>query len=161
MSDSVIDGFLVIVSCGKDKIWRSHPLAGPTRADDAYTSSVFKASRRYCRHFAERWVILSAKYGFIDPDFCIPENYNVSFHSSNAISTSSLREQVAMKQLGSYRTVGVLGSDLYWQQVRQAFDGLVVPLRHVNGNVSFPPLFQRLVADSIDSNTPFREHRQT
>ena len=56
-----MDRFLVVVSCGSQKIWDKYPSAGPTPARDVYTSSVFKASCRYAAHFAKRWVILSAK----------------------------------------------------------------------------------------------------
>ena len=39
----------------------------------------FTTNRAYAEKFGSRWVILSAKYGFIRPDFQIPGPYNVSF----------------------------------------------------------------------------------
>jgi uncharacterized protein DUF6884 len=154
---SVIDGFLVIVSCGSEKIWRRHRDAGPTPARDAYTSSPFRTSRRYAEHFAERWLVLSAKYGFIDPDFTIAEDYNISFNGPGAMSATELQRQVVDKRLGDLKQVGVLGSAMYWRQVANAFDGSDAVLRHVNGNIGFAPLFQRLVGDLIANGTPFRE----
>ncbi len=157
MADSAIPGFLVVVSCGKEKIWDRHPHVGPTQARNAYTSSVFRAGRRYAERFADQWVILSAKYGLIEPEFSIPENYNRSFYHPDAIAVPALRQQVATKGLGRFKTVGVLGSDVYWQHVREAFDGVSVELRHINGNQGFAPLFLRLVGELIAKNTPFRE----
>jgi hypothetical protein len=157
VADSAIPGFLVVVSCGKEKIWKRRPHLGPTPARDAYTSSKFKASRRYADRFAERWLILSAKYGLIEPEFLIPENYNRSFYHPDAVGIPELRQQVATKRLHTFKTVGVLGSDVYWQRVTAAFDGSSVELRHINGNLGFDPLFLRLVRDLIAKNIPFRE----
>lgn len=54
---------LVIVPCGKRKIWDKHPDQGPTRADDAYIGTPFTLNRTYAERFGDRWVVLSAKYG--------------------------------------------------------------------------------------------------
>ena len=157
MADSAIPGYLVVVSCGAQKIWNRRPDAGPTQARDAYISPVFRASRRYAQHFAEKWVVLSARYGFIAPDFAIPENYNVSFYDPAAIAVDALRTQIGSMGLGAFRTVGVLGSDMYQRKVRQAFDGTSAQVRHINGNIGFPPLFMGLVRDLIANGVPFRE----
>ncbi|WP_390622104.1 DUF6884 domain-containing protein [Roseiconus lacunae] len=62
-------GILVIVPCGSSKVWSNDPSAGPTIAKDAYIGSPFKVNRKYAEHIGNRWVILSAKYGFIEPVF--------------------------------------------------------------------------------------------
>jgi hypothetical protein len=150
-------GYLVVVSCGEEKVWKRHPGAGPTPAQDAYTSSRFNKSREYAEHFGERWLILSAKYGLIEPDFVIPADYNRSFYDPDAISLALLREQVAAKELERFRTVGVLGSEIYWRRVVSAFETCRVRVKHVNGNISFPPLFHALINRLLESGTPFRE----
>jgi hypothetical protein len=155
-----VDGLLVVVSCGEQKIWKRYPDAGPIVAQDAYTSSLFTKSRRYAERFADRWLVLSAKYGFIEPDFLIPGDYNVSFYDPEAISIEHLRAQVAAKHLAQCKTVGVLGSEMYWRHVVEACDGSPVVLRHINGNVSFPALFHRLINKLIADDTPFREEAQ-
>ncbi len=155
-----MQGFLVVVSCGERKIWSRYPHAGATRAQDAYTSSLFTKSRRYAEHFGERWLVLSAKYGFIEPDCPIPGDYNVSFYDPEAMSIGHLRAQVASKRLAQFQTVGVLGSEMYWRRVVEAFDGSSVTLRHVNGNVSFPPSFHNLINRLLADDTPFREEAQ-
>jgi len=150
-----MNNLLVIVSCGSRKIWNQYPNAGPTPARNAYTSSVFKVSRRYAEKFATRWLILSAKYGLIEPDFMIPGNYNRSFYDADAITVEQMRIQVATARLADCDTVAVLGSDAYWNRVVKSFEDTGKVIRHVNGNIGFPPLFQRLIGGLIRNNTPF------
>jgi hypothetical protein len=148
------DSYLVIVSCGRQKVWERNPQTGPSRAADAYTSPVFRASRRYAETFATRWVILSAKYGFINPDFVIPANYNVSFYDQTAIPNTQLTTQVLEAELFRFKDAGVLGSTEYWTRVRGAFSPTSVQLHHINGNIGFHPLFLRLVGELIRAGTP-------
>jgi hypothetical protein len=65
---------LVVVPCGKSKVWDREPHRGPTPAREAYVGNLFKVGRRYAEAFSDEWVILSAKYGLIQPDFVIPAN---------------------------------------------------------------------------------------
>jgi len=156
-----VDGYLTIISCGKNKIWDRQPGAGPTAARYAYTSPVFKTSCRYAECFAARWMILSAKYGFIDPDFIIPENYDVTWYDQDAVAEVTLRQQVETQRLADWTTVGVLGTDAYWSRVRQAFDGLPPALRHVNGSKAYPPVFIGFINELIAKGTPFSEADET
>ena len=76
------------------------------------------------------WVILSAKYGFIDPDQPI-SNYDVTFHDdcTGPLSADSLRAQIECQRrgrnrwrLGDIRRVRVWGDDdLYFDIVKYAF----------------------------------------
>jgi len=79
----------VVVPCGKAKIWDRESSHGPTPARQAYTSTFFCVNRRYAEVFGESWIILSATYGFIAPDFVISAAYNVTFKDlrSNPIAT--------------------------------------------------------------------------
>ncbi len=82
-------------------------------------------NRRYAECFGDIWVILSAKYGFIAPDFVIPEPYNVTFkkRSTNPVSASALRDQVRRLGLNGFETVICLGGKEYRAIVREAFAG--------------------------------------
>src|SRR5271170_3987934 len=93
-------GILVIIPCGQKKIWDTSLRSGPTAAKDAYTGSPFSVNRSFAEKFSDRWVILSAKYGFIDPDFVIPCQYDVTFKKRNRASVSyeQLRKQVRQKK---------------------------------------------------------------
>jgi hypothetical protein len=61
-----MDEALVIIPCGQAKLWDDDPQRGPTPARDAYTGAPFKVNRAYAERHGDRWVILSAKYGFCD-----------------------------------------------------------------------------------------------
>lgn len=114
---------LVIIACGKSKIWDKHPDAGPTAAKDAYTGSYFRANRRYAEAQGCDWMILSSKFGFMRPDFVIPGNYSVSFKdtSSRPISVQQLRAEVTEQKLARYDEVTVLGGRDYIERVKAAF----------------------------------------
>ena len=121
---------LVVVSCGMRKIWDVNSSAGPTPARNAYVGAPFKVNREYAEKFADRWVILSAKYGFIDPDFIIPENYNVTFKrpKTHPISVDDLRRQIIEKGLSKFSKVVVLGGRDYVDVTRRAFEGFKVTI---------------------------------
>src|SRR6266511_4421102 len=119
---------LVIVPCGKRKIWDTEPKRGPVAARDAYTGAPFKVNRSYAEHFASRWVILSAKYGFIVPEFLIPGPYDVTFKkkTTNPITVVALREQIGMQQLDRFEPIIGLGGHGYRVVVEAAFAGTPV-----------------------------------
>lgn len=71
-------GVLVIVPCGQKKIWDCHANTGQTAARDAYTGAPFRINRAYAEVFSNAWIILSAKYGFIEPGFGISGPYNIT-----------------------------------------------------------------------------------
>jgi hypothetical protein len=149
------EGLLVIISCGRAKIWDKQPNLGAVQAKDAYSSPIFKAGRRYAEHFAEKWVILSAKYGFLEADQLI-ESYNLSFYEPDAVQKDTLQRQVPALGLDKFRTIGVVGSEIYWRNARGAFEGTGVTLNHVNSGVGFPPMLQTLIRRLIQDDTPFR-----
>ena len=80
-------------------------------------------NEKFAEKFSDRWVILSPKYGFINPDFLIQEDYNVAFkkRSTNPIGLDALRRQVTEKRLGVYDVVIALGGRDYTDIVKQVF----------------------------------------
>lgn len=114
---------LVIVPCGKSKIWDRHPSQGPTPARDVYTGSLFKANRAFGEQYGDHWVILSAKYGFIPPTYVIPELYEATFKDTrtNPISVTALRQQVVDQYLCSFERILVLGGSMYHRAAEAAF----------------------------------------
>lgn len=118
-------GLLVVVPCGQKKIWDKHHVAGPTRARDAYLGAPFTVNRKFAEYFGEAWVILSAKYGFISPDFELPGPYNVTFKrkSTGPVSIVTLREQVDTFDLDRFTDVVGLGGKEYRFALEQAFHG--------------------------------------
>jgi hypothetical protein len=67
---------LVIIPCGKSKIWAKNQHVGPVKAKDAYISNYFKLCRLYAERFSNNWLIFSGKYGVISPNFQLKKNYN-------------------------------------------------------------------------------------
>src|SRR6266545_5877788 len=102
---------LVVVPCSQRKVWDQHPEHGTAAACDAYTGPPFMLNRAYAERFGDHWLILSAKYGFIAPDFPIPGPYDVTFkrHQTNPIHLNALRQQVRDLNLGRYAEVIALG----------------------------------------------------
>jgi len=120
---------LVIVPCGRSKIWKKHPHLGPTPAQEAYTGAPFKVNRVYAETFSDRWVILSAKYGFIEPTTPITQ-YEVTFKrkSTKPVSASILRKQVTALRLFDFDQVIALGGKEYRSVVEEAFADTAVKL---------------------------------
>ncbi len=120
-----MNDILVIVPCGSAKIWGNNAWAGPTEAYYAYTGPPFKINRAYAERFADRWVILSAKYGFIRPNFVIPEPYNTTFKkkSTNPVHLDTLRQQVQDLKLDTFKVAVGMGGKEYRRAVELAFDG--------------------------------------
>ncbi len=56
---------IALVSCVKSKKAQASP------ARDLYTSALFRKMRAYAERNADRWYILSAKYGLVHPDSMI------------------------------------------------------------------------------------------
>ncbi|MFQ6126220.1 MAG: DUF6884 domain-containing protein [Candidatus Heimdallarchaeota archaeon] len=121
---------LVVVPCGIYKIWKKYSNAGPTPAKNVYKGAPFKVYKEYAETFSDQWVILSAKYGFINPDFIIPEDYNVSFTnpSTNPISLKELIIQVNTR-LNKFNCVIALGGKTYTEITRKAFEETGIPIK--------------------------------
>ncbi len=106
---------LVIVPCARRKIWDHNPAAGPTRASDAYTSAVFRLNKQYAQTFGDAWLILSAKYGLITPDFIIPAPYDVTLNrpSADTVAIEQIQAQAQRLGLDRYSTIIGLGGKAY------------------------------------------------
>lgn len=125
-----MNSLLVVIPCGQSKIWDKFPLIGPVYAQQAYTGVPFKINKEYAQRFATRWVILSAKYGFIDPNFIIPEQYNITFKkpSTRPVAIPILKEQIISLGLNRFDTVIGLGGKEYRAALESAFEGTNIPL---------------------------------
>lgn len=156
-----MDGLLVIVPCGQQKIWDKNPSAGAVLASDAYTGSLFKVGRQYAERFAERWVILSAKFGFVRPAFRIPGPYNVTFRTkaTNPVQLERLLQQAKELRLFGFKLVVGLGGKDYREIVQAVF-------AHTTSEPRFP--FERLpigtmvraIKQAVESDDPLRQGRE-
>lgn len=130
MSGRCPSGLLVVVPCGKAKIWARNPQAGPTAAADTYTGAPFTVNRRYAEQAGGDWLILSARYGFLWPASLIPGPYETTFkqRSTDPIGPTALREQVKQLGLDRYAEVIGLGGKEYRAAIEAAFEGTPVRL---------------------------------
>lgn len=115
---------LIIISCGDRKIWKKNLKAGPTKAKDAYIGPLFKVSRKYAETFPDRyrWIIISAKYGFIDPDFIIPRKYDIKMGSPKSVTIQKLQRQISKRCLRRYNKIILLAWSEYMGKIREAFE---------------------------------------
>ena len=134
-SIEVTPRILVVVPCGIRKIWDKEPNKGPVRAESAYTGPPFKVNSGFARKVGYKWVILSANYGFIDPEFLIPKSYNITFKDSQTkpISVKQLKTQVKEKKLDQYDIVIALGGPDYVLNVKGSFGGKVKVIAPTRG----------------------------
>lgn len=75
-------------------------------------------------------MILSAKYGFIAPDFPIPGPYEVTFkrRATHPIAIEALRTQVHDLRLDRFDVIVGLGGKEYRAAIQEAFAGTPVRL---------------------------------
>jgi hypothetical protein len=102
----VTDRVLHISSCSKTKIWDSQPDLGPCEAQHVYNgpmcnqATLFYNEMQTAFGFHPSWIILSAKYGFIDPHTQI-ERYDISF-SEKKDAPYVVTEETLSQQIGSF-----------------------------------------------------------
>lgn len=115
---------LIIIPCGKRKVWASEPGRGPTKAREAYTGGPFRKNMSFAERFAGRWLILSARYGLIDPDFVIPGDYDTTFKrpDDNTVAVETLVRQIAELGLDGFEVVIGLGGEEYRTALTLAFE---------------------------------------
>ena len=128
---------LGIIPCSKEKIWDIHPQKKAIPASKAYRSAFHAYARTYAQHHCDRYVILSAKYGIMEPDFLIYESYDVTFSRPHDpyVSTEFLATQARNYQ--SMERIMILCPQLYAERIELAFEGLppalLFPLRGTGG----------------------------
>ncbi len=139
-------GPLVIVACGKSKIWDKQKRAGSTRAEEVYVGAPFKVNKEYAKRFGQRWLILSAKYGYINPAFKISRAYNVTFKNlkTKPVSTAILQRQVKTKRLDRYKTVIGLGGWDYRETIKASFAESGARLHFPTNNLPLWKAMQRV-----------------
>ena len=123
---------LGIIPCSKEKAWDLDAGQGSMRADKIYRSSFHLLARRFAEKNSGRWVILSAKYGFLDPWDEVEGPYDMVFGGPDqgCITDASLREQVLKKKLHSYEKVLLICTKCYADRAASAFQNLPLHLEY-------------------------------
>jgi len=112
---------LVIVTCGKKKIWDNNRMAGSVPAREAFVSDYFKNNRQYAEIISYEWLIYSTKFGFISPDKTIDENYEVEPGSPDEVDVETLQRQIGDMNLERFDQVEVLCGHGIALRIKEAF----------------------------------------
>lgn len=118
---------VALVSCVKSK------RSSPQPAKDLYTSPLFVGLRRYAEAYADRWLILSTKYGLVHPDQVIPP-YEKTL---NKMRVGERREWAEMGQ-GELAKELPAGSEVIVLAGERYREGLVPFLKQRGHTVSIP-----------------------
>lgn len=130
---------VLIIGCGRAKIWSRESAPATVRAADAYCGSLFLASRRFAeRFFPACWYILSAHYGLLRPDDQI-SNYDATVGQRIPQGMQALLALQIREVLPSHARIYSVASARYsdWLASASASRELVRPLDGV-------PMFQRM-----------------
>jgi hypothetical protein len=114
---------LIIIPCGAAKVWKDAPcLWTEVSADLAYTSTIFKLNRSFAEHFADRWLILSARYGLLEPtDLITDYDQYLGQTSVDNVTPSIVCDQIRTKGLDTYSRVIAIGGEHYRRLLSEAF----------------------------------------
>ena len=88
---------VALVSCVKGKT------SGPCPAKNLYTSALFRYMRAYAERHADRWFILSAKYGLLNPETVV-----VSYEQTLNRATMGQRREWAERVFAQMGKAGLL-----------------------------------------------------
>lgn len=128
---------LGIIPCSKAKIWDELPAIGRVYAENAYINPFHALARTYISLFTNNWIILSAKFGFLNPDEILEETYDVTFDRLNDsyIKVSTLQKQVIDKNLHKYNNIIIVCNNRYVDFVKKAFENyncrIYVPFKDI------------------------------
>ena len=126
-----------IIPCSKEKIWDIEPKRGSVPANQAYRSAFHRYAAAYAQKHCDRTLILSAKYGLMEPDFLIEGTYDITFSRKEDpyISLDMIRKQA--EEYINATVITVLCPQSYAIRIEQAFSSLPpkthFPLRGIGG----------------------------
>ena len=123
---------LFVVPCGKRKIWDIDPYfkGEKVKARSAYkgglSSSAIACAQTF-EHLGHPFLILSTKYGFLDPD----EKIDMYREEHFIISDKDLLEQAQVLDLSEIAAILVLALKEYHEKVHFAFQHSDIPIGHL------------------------------
>jgi len=120
---------VALVACGARKLTTAAP------ARELYQGTLFKAQRAYAERFADRWFILSAKHGLVEPSATL-EPYDASLLTLSTRERDAWGELVFSQLAHRMRSVNVAPVLLAGGAYRAALKGRLVARaceHHKNG----------------------------
>lgn len=146
------DKTLIIIPCGKKKIWDENPSAGRTPARYAYTSNYFKLCAQYAEKFSFKWLIFSGKYGLIEPNFMVDDSYDIRVKATERFRNKIKGQLKPFIPVGFSSFVSLCGKD-YSQILKDVIDlfglKLYTPLDGLRIGMK-----QKRIKECLEINTP-------
>ncbi len=141
---------VALVSCSSSK------LSYPSKARDLYSSPLYLASRTFVEGRYNKWYILSAKYGLLEPDQNI-EPYDETLNKKSMVLRKAWASEVAtslVKLLPKHSVIDIYAGASYFQLLRPLLEeqGFVVrvPLEGVSLGFRIP-WFRNSTTSDADS----------
>ena len=107
-----------LVACGKKKLDK------PAPARELYQGDLFKKAAAYCEKNYDKWFILSAKHGLLDPDEVV-EPYEMTLNKMTSAQVDAWAQEVASRLNGS---TYYLHAGKEYQRIRYYLDKYVIPV---------------------------------
>lgn len=117
-----------IVGCGDQKLDLSGD-KGPVTISRLYTSNYFELKREYAKECCDRYLILSAKHGLVQPGFYVTDDYDLTITDLDDAELSQWVSDVSseLSRIGKYRpqdTLVLLAGQDYLDPLAGALDHL-------------------------------------
>jgi hypothetical protein len=119
-----------LVGCVKEKAAHARPAA------ELYTSTLFRGRRRYVEHTCDRWFVLSAKHGLIDPSDVI-EPYDETLKTKGRAERRVWSAKVIGQLEAALGTIGGHTFEIHAGAEYRDF-GLLDELRHRGAFIEIP-----------------------
>ncbi|WP_439442848.1 DUF6884 domain-containing protein [Listeria aquatica] len=131
---------MMIIPSGKPKIWDKYPEFGAVPAKEAYTGILHKLCQAYAEKFAEEWLILSPRYGFLKPCDLVAGPYDVRFTlkgtNESTVQIEELKKEWQEKGAAPFEPVIILGGKKFaplLSTVTEQKNPLLMPLSGSRG----------------------------
>lgn len=134
---------MIVIGCGKAK------RAEPAAARDLYVGSLFRAARHYAELSGQRWVILSAAHGIVDPQVVLrPYDQTLAFRSRWQRQRWALHtaDSVFERLAHGIEVVEILAGKTYADPLAKALESLEVEVSKPLEGLGLGQRIQKLYA---------------
>jgi len=111
---------LVILACSKTKIWDNNDSLtndDKVKAKDAYQGYTFRQGKKYAEKNKYPYLILSAKYGIINPDKSIGD-YNKKLSSKKEARKIKKKSKEKLNKIAEeYDEIFLIGGNKYYRKI--------------------------------------------
>jgi hypothetical protein len=149
-------GRVIVISCGRHKVWDDEPQRGPCAARDAYRGPFFTVNRKYAERFAPNdWLIFSSRFGFVRPDTPIT-NYDATFKDpgTRPIDADQLRVSAVQLAVVNYEEVEVLAGSEYVKVLQKALRDFPVKLLRPYAGCRNRGAMMRRATSALEAGVP-------